>query len=313
MQKTLVTGCAGFIGSNLTDELLLRGYKVIGIDDFNDYYDPKIKERNLKKALTNKRFRLYRKNILDFCGLEAIFEKEKPDTVIHLAARAGVRPSIDDPKLYADGNVMGTLNLLKLAVDNKIGRFIFGSSSSVYGNSSCVPFNENDNCESIISPYGASKRSAEFFVEAFHKSFGLNCMILRFFTVYGPRSRPDMAPAIFTKAILAGTTIEQFGNGTSSRDYTYIDDVVNGISKALETNLDFEIINLGDSNPVKLSDFIKTIEKIIGKKANIAIVDNQPGDVERTWANINKARRILGWKPDTKLESGMKKYVKLLN
>src|SRR3989344_4433819 len=254
--KVLVTGCAGFIGSNLTDRLLNTGYNVIGVDNFNNFYNPQIKEGNIKGALKSAEFKLYRIDILDFEKVLKIFKKEKPDKVVHLAARAGVRPSIANPKLYAQVNVLGTVNFLKLVVDFNARQFIFGSSSSVYGNSKKQPFMEDDPCENIISPYGASKRAAEFFVESFHKSYGLKSTILRFFTVYGPRGRPDMAPAIFTKAILSGKPVNQFGDGSTSRDYTYIDDIVDGIAKSIENEFYFEIINLGNNHPVKLLEMI---------------------------------------------------------
>src|SRR3989344_5792935 len=203
MKTILITGCAGFIGSHLVDRLLNQAYRVVGIDNFNDYYEPKIKERNLESTLKFSNFKLYKEDILDFKTLLRIFKNEKPQKVIHLAARAGVRPSITNPVLYGQVNILGTVNLLKLSVDFKVNQFIFGSSSSVYGESSRLPFTEDDPCETIISPYGASKRSAEFFVESFYQSFGLKSTILRLFTVYGPRGRPDMAPALFTKAILS--------------------------------------------------------------------------------------------------------------
>lgn len=310
--RVLITGCAGFIGSHLTDRLLAQDHQVVGIDNFNDYYDPHTKEKNLKKAKKSKGFKLYRADILDSQDLRAVFKKEKPQEVIHLAARAGVRPSIANPKLYGEVNVAGTCNLLKLAVDNQISQFIFGSSSSVYGNSKRLPFTEDDPCANIISPYGASKRSAEFFVESFYHTYGLKSTILRLFTVYGPRGRPDMAPALFTKAILEGKEIKQFGDGSTSRDYTYIDDIVAGIMKALVKTFDFEIINLGNSRPIKLSDFIKSMEKVIGKKAKIRSIAMQPGDVEKTWANISKVKKLLGWQPQTNLEKGLAKYIKWL-
>jgi len=305
--KILVTGCAGFIGSHLTDRLLEEGFDVVGVDDFNDYYDPKIKEQNLQSAKKNRQFKLCRKDVLDFTSLEEIFKKEKPAKVVHLAARAGVRASIENPLLYAKVNVAGTVHLLKLSVDFGIKQFIFGSSSSIYGNTKRIPFSEDDICDSVISPYGASKRSAEFFVESFWKNYHLKSIILRFFTVYGPRGRPDMAPALFTKAILNNEELTQFGNGSSSRDYTYVDDIVNGIIKTLEQDLDFEIINLGNNNSIALRDLIKAIEKVMGKKAKINEVPMQQGDVEKTWANINKAKYILGWQPGVKFVDGMKK------
>lgn len=307
--KILVSGCAGFIGSNLVDRLLSLGHEVVGIDNFNDYYNPHVKEQNLEGAIKSPHFKLHREDILNFDEISEVFKEESPAVIIHLAARAGVRPSIDNPLLYTKVNVEGTVNLLKLSADCKVKQFIFGSSSSVYGNSSSLPFSEDDLCQKIISPYGASKRSAEFFVESFHRNFGLKSTILRFFTVYGPRGRPDMAPAIFAKAILAGGEINKFGDGTTSRDYTFIGDIIDGIMKVLETNLDFEIINLGGNSPVTLNDFIKTVEKISGKKAKIKAMDRQAGDADRTWANIEKARKIFDWEPKTKLEEGLEIYL----
>lgn len=312
MLKILITGCAGFIGSNLVDRLLLEGHEVIGIDNFNDYYDPEIKKKNLQIAQKNKKFKLWQEDILNFAELKKIFNKENPQKVVHLAARAGVRASIANPSLYAQVNVLGTVNLLKLAVEFEVKQFIFGSSSSVYGNSKKLPFFEDDRCENIISPYGASKKSAEFFVEVFSKTTNMKCLILRFFTVYGPRGRPDMAPALFTEAILSGSPIQQFGDGQSSRDYTYVDDVVEGIIKSLDKNFNFEIINLGNNSPVRLVDFIKILEKVVGKKAKIVKANSQPGDVKRTWAKIDKAKKLLAWQPKTSLEEGLTNYIKWL-
>ena len=310
--KILVTGCAGFVGSHLTDRLLKGGYYVVGVDDFNEYYDPKIKEGNLKTARNNKNFKLYREDILNFENIKNIFKREKVEKVIHLAARAGVRPSIKNPSLYAEVNVLGTVNLLKLSVDFGVEQFIYGSSSSVYGNSKRLPFTEDDPCDKIISPYGASKRAAEFWVESFWHIHTLKSVILRFFTVYGPRSRPDMAPALFTKAILAGKSINQFGDGSSSRDYTYIDDIIDGIIKTIEIDLDFEILNLGNNHPVKLSDFIITIDHIAGEKAKIKKLKQQPGDVVTTWAGIVKAKKLLNWEPKINLVSGLNNYFEWL-
>jgi len=312
MKVILITGAAGFIGSHLTDRLLSEGYKVIGVDNFNNYYDPKIKERNLEKAKLNKNFNFYRVDILTFEKLKDVFDKEKPAKVIHLAARAGVRLSIVNPLLYSQVNVLGTVNLLKLSVEYEIKQFISGSSSSVYGSSKKLPFTEYDPCDAIISPYGASKRAAEFWVETFYSLYGLKSIILRFFTVYGPRGRPDMAPALFTRAILDGRTIDQFGDGFSSRDYTYIDDVVEGIVKVLGSDLGFEIINLGNSHPVKLSEFINVVESVTGKKAKIKYLSKQVGDVEKTWANIVKAKKLLEWEPKTSIALGLKNYYKFL-
>ncbi len=310
--KILVTGCAGFIGSHLVDKLLLGGNLVIGLDNFNDYYDPKRKQRNLKDALSHKNFKLVRGDILDEKLLGEIFNKNKFDIVVHLAARAGVRPSIYDPILYANVNKIGTLNLLNALVKNKVKKFIFASSSSVYGKTAVIPFREDDSCSSIISPYGASKKAAEFFVESFCKIYGLKSIILRFFTVYGPRGRPDMAPALFANAVINGTTIKQFGDGKTFRDYTFVEDIVDGIEKSIEKDLNFEIINLGNNNPVSLLEFISIIEAALGKKAKVLKLPLRPGDVKKTWANIEKARELLGWSPKTNISRGMKEYIKWL-
>jgi len=312
MKVILITGAAGFIGSHLADRLLSEGYHVVGIDNFNDFYDPKIKERNIEEVKKNKDFKLFRQDVLNFEDLKRIFLKEKPQKVVHLAARAGVRPSIVNPFLYTKVNILGTVNLLKLSVDYKVKQFIFGSSSSVYGNSKKHPFTEDDPCDAIISPYGASKKAAEFWVESFWRTYGLKSIVLRFFTVYGPRGRPDMAPALFTRAILEGRSIDQFGNGSSSRDYTYIDDIIEGVLKVLNRDLEFEIFNLGNNHPITLSDFISTIEQVMGKKAKIQKMPKQPGDVEKTWANIVKAKKLLDWQPKTQIKSGLEIYIQWL-
>lgn len=308
----LVTGCAGFIGSHLVEKLLKDKHRVIGIDNFNDYYDPKIKTRNLTNAKKNKNFNLVVGDILDFGLLTDVFKKHEIDAVVHLAARAGVRPSILDPVMYADVNKIGTLNLLNLSVKYKIKKFIFGSSSSVYGNSNLVPFSENNKCVKIISPYGASKRAAEYFVQTYNKVHGLKSVVLRFFTVYGPRGRPDMAPALFSHAILHHKPISQYGDGLTYRDYTYIDDIIAGIVKSIDLDSDFEIINLGNNDPVSLLEFIKTIEGIVGKKAIIERKTIPAGDVKKTWANINRAKRLLDWQPKVKVHEGLKTYIQWL-
>ncbi len=308
--KILVTGCAGFIGSNLCDKLLGLGHEVCGIDNFNDYYDPKIKERNIGEASSHEKFKLYREDILNSKSIHTIFVNEKPEKVVHLAARAGVRPSIVDPELYAKVNVEGTVNILDSAAFAGVGQLIFASSSSVYGESNNVPFTEDDLCGNIISPYGSSKRAAEFFVESFHHNFGLKSTIIRFFTVYGRRGRLDMAPALFTKAILSGKPVFQFGNGDSMRDYTYVDDICEGIVASLEHVFDLETINLGNDSPVKLTDFISTIEVLAGKKARITKEEAKSGDVSKTWASVKKAKELLGWEPKTKIEEGMGEYIR---
>ncbi|MEK7581049.1 MAG: GDP-mannose 4,6-dehydratase [Patescibacteria group bacterium] len=308
----LITGAAGFIGSTLADALLKKGASVIAVDNFNDYYNPRIKTRNIADALKKKTYKLYKADIFHFLAMERVFKKEKPNIIIHLAARAGVRPSLENPTLYAEVNKVGTVNLLKLAVDYKVDKFIFASSSSVYGNSKRIPFSEDDRCEFIISPYGASKRSAEIFIEMFYKMYGLKSVILRFFTVYGPRGRPDMAPALFTRAVISGEVINQFGNGTTYRDYTYIDDIIAGIEKTIEADVGFEIFNLGNNNPVSLAEFIRSLEMLVGKKAKINKLPLQIGDVKKTWANIDKAKKLLGWEPKVKINEGLKGYIEWL-
>ena len=312
MKKILVSGCAGFIGSNLVDKLLKNKWRVVGVDNFNDYYDPKIKRENLIEASKSKYFKLYCADAIDFEQMKQIFSREKPDVVVHLAARAGVRPSLDNPLLYGEVNKLGTLNLLKLSVDFKISKFVFASSSSVYGKSKIIPFFEDDPCLDIISPYGASKRAAEIFVETFSKVYGLKTVALRLFTVYGPRGRPDMAPALFTNAVREGRAVNQFGDGKTFRDYTFVDDIVEGIEKAIEMDMNFEIINLGNNNPVSLLEFISVIETALGKKAKVLKVPLRPGDVKKTWANVEKARDLLGWSPKTNISQGIKEYIKWL-
>ncbi len=310
--KILVTGCAGFIGSMLCERLVREGYEVAGIDNFNDYYDPKLKRQNVSSLVSSNRFNLYAEDILNIKRVSEIFTKENPQKIVHLAARVGVRPSIANPYSYGEVNIIGTVNLLKIASKNRVHQFIFASSSSVYGDSYIIPFREDDPCRKIISPYGASKRAAEHFVESFYRSYGLKSVMLRFFTVYGPKGRPDMAPAIFTKAILNGQEITQYGDGSSSRDYTYIDDIVEGILRVIDNNFDCETINLGNNAPINLKDFIKTIEVVTGKEARVRKVPKQSGEVSRTWANIDKAKKLLGWTPKTGIRIGIKNYLSWL-
>ncbi len=307
--KILVTGGAGFIGSHVCDALLARGDQVICIDDFNDYYDPEIKEKNVSAHLNNLSFHLFKTDILDFKVMEKIFVDFTPDKVIHIAARAGVRPSITNPFLYEEVNIKGTLNLLELAKMFKIKNFIFSSSSSVYGNREKVPFSETDNVDFPISPYAATKRAGELFCYTFHHLYGLNVSCLRFFTVYGPRGRVDMAPLKFTSLIDKGEEIEIYGDGTSKRDYTYISDIVAGILAALDQNFAYEIFNLGNSQPVPLNYFVSLIENELGKKAKIKHVHQQQGDVEITYADISKSESLLGYRPKVSIEEGLKKMV----
>ena len=307
----LITGGAGFVGSNLSDCLLELGHNVITIDNLNDYYSPKTKKRNKENNLKNENFKFYKVNIEDKESLKKIFENKKIDIIIHLAARAGVRPSFINPEQYFNTNVIGTLNVLELCKEFKV-KLIFGSSSSVYGKDK-IPFSEDDFCEEQLSPYGTTKRIAERLCEMYSKLYGIDVVILRFFTVYGPRGRPDMAPYIFVKNILEGKKIKMFGSGDSKRDYTYVDDVIEGIVAAMNKGFKFEIINLGDSKPVLLKDFIALIEKITGKKAIIEQVEEQKGDIKATWADISKAKKLLNYEPKVSIEKGMKRFVAWYN
>lgn len=306
--RLLITGCAGFIGSHVCEALLKRGDSVVGVDDLNDYYDVKNKEKNLA-TLKHKNFKFFKEDIRNYEELRKIFDKEKPDKVVHIAARAGVRPSIQFPLLYQQVNVGGTLNLLDLAKDFKVKSFVFASSSSVYGNQKKTPFSETDNVDNPISPYAATKKAAELLCHTYHHLYKMKITCLRFFTVYGPRGRPDMAPYLFTDLISKGKPIHKFGDGTTQRDYTYIADIVKGVIVAIDRELDFEIINLGNNKPVMLNDFIQVIEKTTGKKAIIKEMPMQPGDVDITYADISKASKLLGYKPETSIEEGMKKFV----
>lgn len=307
--KILVTGGAGFIGSHVCDSLLKRGDEVICVDDFNDYYDPRIKEENIKAARQNSKFTLYLADIRNYLLMKEIFKKEAPDKVIHLAARAGVRPSIKNPFLYEEVNVKGTLNLLELSKEFFIKNFVFGSSSSVYGVNKKIPFSEEDRVDNQISPYAVTKRAGELLCHSYHELYGINISCLRFFTVYGPRGRPDMAPYKFTKLIDESKEVEMYGDGSTMRDYTFITDIVSGIVAALDKNYGFEIFNLGNSQTVELRYFISVIEGLLGKKARIIRKPMQPGDVPITYADISKARAMLGYNPKTSIEEGMKKVI----
>jgi len=305
----LVTGHAGFIGSHLTKELLNKGYQVVGIDNFNDYYDPKRKEKNVKDFLRNKNFKQYKLDITHAGDLRRFFGENKIDLIVHLAARAGVRPSIENPKLYEKVNIKGTENLLELAKDFQIKQFVYASSSSVYGEQEKIPFSEDDIVDKQVSPYAKTKKKAEELCLKYAEEDGIQMTVLRFFTVYGPRGRPDMAPYIFTSKMLKNEPITRFGKGDSSRDYTYIDDIVKGIMKAIEKPFKFEIINLGNNQPVDLNDFIAMLTKLTGKDARIIEEPRHPADVKRTYADISKAKKLLDWEPETDLETGMKEFI----
>lgn len=307
--KILVTGGAGFVGSNLIKKLLNVNYKVICVDNFNNYYDPLVKERNILPFKKSKTFFLYRQDICDDDGLERIFKKEKPQIICHLAAQVGVRESIKYPSLYIKTNIHGTLNLLNLSVKHKVANFVFASSSSVYGNNKKIPFVESDQTDQPISPYAATKKSAELLIHTYHKIYNLNSAILRFFTVYGPSGRPDMAPYLFVDSIFKGKSIQKFGKGTTGRDYTYVDDLVEGIISAIEKNYSFEIFNLGSNHSINLNKFISLIEKLSGRKAIIKNAGMQAGDAINTLADISKAKRLLGYQPKTSIEKGLRKFI----
>jgi len=308
METILLTGAAGFIGSSLLEKIIDR-HKIVAIDDFNDFYNPQWKNQNIEPFLTHKNLTLYKTDITNLPDISQIFRNHKIDKIVHLAARAGVRPSLINPALYQQVNVGGTLNLLELAKQNGVAHFINASSSSVYGNQAKVPFAETDPVNEPISPYAASKKSAEMFCYAYANLYNIKISCLRFFTVYGPKGRPDMAPYLFTKAILDGESIKQFGDGSSKRDYTYIDDIVAGIIKAIERPFAFEIFNLGNNQPVSLQEFINTIEAVSAKKAVIEQLPKQPGDVELTYADISKARTMLDWEPKTSLSEGLSNFI----
>lgn len=304
----LVTGGAGFIGSHLSEALFDQGHQVSIIDDFNDYYDPEIKRLNISKFLDC--ITLIEGDIRDTNLIERIFSEGQFDGIIHLAARAGVRPSIQAPKLYLTTNIDGTFNLLEACRQHGITDFIFASSSSVYGVNPKVPFSETDALTRTISPYAASKLAAEQLCSNYAHLFGIRCMCLRFFTVYGPRQRPDLAISKFTKNILSGLPIQQYGDGTTARDYTYVEDIVTGILAACEyQESNFEIFNIGGSATTTLAELIKLVENACGEHAQIEIIGDQPGDVPRTYANVLKARDLLGYSPQTPIAEGINKYV----
>lgn len=305
--KILLTGGAGFIGSHTAKALLKEGHTVAVFDNFNSYYDPAQKEKNLAPIL--EQITLYRADITNQNAVQQAFQEFQPDLLLHLAARAGVRPSIQDPELYHKVNLLGTLNLLEACKAHNIKRAVLASSSSVYGKQEKIPFSETDLTESPISPYAATKRGMENMAYTYHKNEDMQITCLRFFTVYGPAGRPDMAPYLFTKWIHEGQPIRRFGDGSTQRDYTYIDDIVQGILAAVQTPLNFEIINLGNNQPVTLNTFISTIEDILGKKAEIEEHPEQPGDVPLTYADISKAQKLLNYQPKTSLKEGLQNFI----
>lgn len=310
-KNILITGGAGFIGSHLAERLLGEGsIRVTVMDDLNDFYSPALKRQNLSLLTTNPAFSFIEADIRDAEAVERNFAASRFDCIVHLAARAGVRPSLTTPRLYYETNVMGTLNLLEQARRHGIERFIFGSSSSVYGINSKVPFSENDRIHQPISPYAATKASGELLCHTYSHLYNIRTVCLRFFTVYGARQRPDLAIHKFCRLISEGKPIELFGDGSTRRDYTYIDDIIQGVRAAMDYEArNFEIFNLGESETTELGSLIEQLENCLGKKAVINRRPLQPGDVPITFADISKARRQLNYAPKTKIEEGIPKFV----
>lgn len=313
MRKVLVTGGAGFIGSSLTEALLGRGLDVVCLDDFNDYYDPAFKRDNVSRFVGNPHWTLVEGDIRDAALVEEVYRRHGISVTVHLAARAGVRPSIRQPRLYEEVNCLGTLNLLEAAHRWGAYTFLFGSSSSVYGIASKVPFSEEDPITCPVSPYAATKRAGELMCYTYHHLYGLKVTCLRFFTVYGPRQRPEMAVYHFAEKLSRGEPVPRFGDGTTARDYTYIDDIVAGILAALDGDAEFEIVNLGGSRTTTLRELIELIAKSLGVPPRVEELPLQPGDVPITYADVAKARRLWGWEPKVPIEEGIHRFVEWFN
>jgi len=308
--KILVTGGAGFIGSHLVTALLDCGERVAVMDDFNDFYDPSLKRENTEPHLANPNYSLHEADIRDRARVFEIIGKEAPDVICHLAARAGVRPSIEDPILYEETNCRGTLNLLDAAKEGKLKNFVFASSSSVYGINSKIPFSEDDPIASTISPYAATKRAGELYCYAYSHLYAMPMTCLRFFTVYGERGRPDMAVAKFTRLLWEARAIQVYGDGTARRDFTYVGDIITGLVNAIYTPSRFEIVNLGGSHTIDVNGLIALIEKNLGRKADVIYGPPAPGDVPVTCADVTKARKLFGFEPVVDIAEGVRIYVK---
>lgn len=307
--NVLITGGAGFIGSHLSEIILKAGKTVICVDDLNNYYDPQLKRANLARLFRDPQFVYEYGDIRDLKLLEDVFNKYNIDAVVHLAARAGVRPSVESPFLYSDVNVRGTLNILECCKSFRVPKLVFISSSSVYGNNRKVPFHEDDLLVSLASPYASTKMAGEALCQSYHHLYGISIGCLRLFTVYGPRQRPDMAINKFASSMLRGEPIIVYGDGSSRRDYTYVKDIVDGIIRTLEARLGFEIFNIGNSQTVELSRLISLLEKEINTKAKIVREPAHPGDVPVTYADISKASELLGYKPEVSIEEGISRYI----
>jgi len=306
----IVTGAAGFIGSHLCEKLLSQNHLVLGIDNFDPFYDKRIKEKNLENAFKGNSFKLFEVDILEKSKLSQIFRENQIDLVIHIAAKAGVRPSIKDPIGYYNTNVIGTLNILEVMKKNGVKKMIFASSSSVYGNNNKTPFSETDTVDNPISPYAASKKAGELLCHTYHHLYDFDIYALRFFTVYGPRQRPDLAIHKFSRLIRERKPIPFYGDGSSGRDYTFIDDIIDGIIAALERLKGFEVFNIGESKIILLSQMISVLESALGKKAILERLPLQPGDVQLTYADISKARKMLNYQPKINFEDGIDEFVR---
>jgi UDP-glucuronate 4-epimerase len=321
MSNILVTGGAGFIGSHLCKALMRDKHRVIILDNFNDFYDPNIKKRNideLKEMMHNEDLEFNALSVVtgdirEIKTLSRLFEFENIEVVVHLAAMAGVRPSIENPVLYNDVNINGTLNLLEMCKNHKVDKFVFASSSSVYGNNEKVPFSETDNVDYPISPYAATKKAGELLCHTYHKLYDMDMACLRFFTVYGPGQRPDLAIHKFTKLIMDEKEVPFFGDGSTQRDYTYIDDIIDGVTKAItwvcSEKGKYEIFNLGESNTITLKHMVETLEEAIGEKAKLKKMPMQLGDVNRTFADVTKAKQMLGYNPKMDFSEGIRRFV----
>src|SRR4026208_535424 len=311
MRQVLVTGGAGFIGSHLVDRLLSENdWRVTAVDDFSDFYSPEIKRRNVQRQLHHPAFMLVEADIRDKAALARVFANSKFDCIVHLAARAGVRPSLSQPQLYVETNINGTMNLLELARQHKVPQFVFGSSSSVYGVNEKVPFSESDPIFNPISPYAATKAAGELLCHTYSHLYGLRCICFCFFTVYGARQRPNLAIHKFAQLISDGKPIPVFGDGTTRRDYTYIDDILAGVRAAIDYDkTNYEVINLGESRTVELRELIGLLEKELDLRAVIERQPMQPGDVPQTFADISRARELLGYNPQTQIEDGLRLFV----
>ena len=315
-ERILVTGAAGFIGSNLVERLLERGDTVVGIDNFDPFYSPAEKRRNLEASLAHPGFRLVQTDCADLAGMEAALGDGGFDVIVHLAAKAGVRPSIQQPAAYTRANIVGTQSMLELARSRGIERVVFGSSSSVYGDSARVPFSESERADQPISPYAATKRACELLCHTYHHLFGTGIIALRFFTVYGPRQRPDLAIRKFGTLMLKGQPVPMFGDGSMERDFTWIDDILQGVLAAVDRTRaipgEYRVINLGESRTTSVTRLIALLARALDVEPRVERLPPQPGDVQRTFADVSRARELLGYAPTTPIEEGIPRFVEWL-